>query len=348
MPAAPGRQELNFMYIYNPSYYNYQYYTSVYVKFHCFFRSIKLLHTTTTINDYQTLSVIFNPYGAVSQPDASNMRTLRVSVQARYHLTDGGITDIYTADNRVLNSGSQFSGIITNPNNNQITSIQFGQPTIKNAPLMFSFTNFNNLLDNTQYTFTLPLLKNPSIAFISLRYNVSILISPTSSYEYVHNHYESINEYFTVADTSTSFVTSINNNNRAVQSVGTVDLQVNIGSASLTQWHVAIFKINNALPALLQAISSPNDTANYDYKYFKVLNMIVAQKKSTNTIGTIGVGSSSSAINYQSTFGISWVKVFSTSNAPMATNPFTLRFSTPSILTLNHLTTYSSRTVTLL
>lgn len=120
-----------------------------------------------------------------------------------------------------------------------------------------------------------------------------------------------------------------------------------MGSYSLTQWNTAIFKINNALPGLLSSIATPNDTSNYNYYFFSVLNMIVAQKKSANSVTRIGIGSSSSVINYQSTFGISWVRVFSSSNVPTANNPYTLFYSTPATLTLTYLTSYSASSVTL-
>jgi hypothetical protein len=150
-----------------------------------------------------------------------------------------------------------------------------------------------------------------------------------------------------MSSASASFTTSITNNLRAVQTVGAVDLSINMGNYSLNQWNTAIFKINNALPGLIQAISSPNDTSNYNYYYFGLINMIMAQKKSVNTISTIGIGSASSVINFQSTFGISWVRVFNTSNVPINYNPSSLLFSTPPILTLTHLTSYSASSVTL-
>ena len=75
--------------------------------------------------------------------------------------------------------------------------------------------------------------------------------------------------------------------------------------------------------------------------------MIMAQKKSTGTVNTIGIGSSSSSINYQSTFGISWVRIFKNSNVPQADNPSTLLYSTPATLTLTEKTSYSAKTLTL-
>lgn len=123
-------------------------------------------------------------------------------------------------------------------------------------------------------------------------------------------------------------------------------MAVNLGSYSLPQWHSAIFKLNNSLPGLLQNIVSPNDTSNYDYHYFKHIHMIMAKKKSTNNIMSVGIGSSSSALNYQSTFGLSWVRIFNSSNVATATNPQTIHFSSPPVLTLTTLTNYASSSLT--
>lgn len=132
-----------------------------------------------------------------------------------------------------------------------------------------------------------------------------------------------------------------------MQTVSNVDLSVNLGNYSLTQWDTTIFKINNALPGLLPSLASPNDTSNYNYYYFGLINMIMAQKKSLSTVTTIGIGAASSSLNYQSTFSLSWVKVFDNSNTPQATNPYTVLYSTPPALTLAYLTSYSASSVTL-
>ena len=162
----------------------------------------------------------------------------------------------------------------------------------------------------------------------------------------MHNFYQSFNEYYTVSDTSSSMTTSITNNLKAVQTVTNVDLSVNLGTYNLDQWDTAIFKINNNLPGLLPNIASPNDTSNYDYYFFKDIHMVMAQKKSTSTISSVGIGAASSSINYQSTFGLSWVRIFNNSNIPTATNPYTLHYSTPASLTLTHLTTYAASALT--
>lgn len=267
-------------------------------------------------------------------------------MEARYHLADGGVTSIYTSDGKTLLNGNEYSGWVSGANSNEVTTIKFAQYSIENAPLVFSLSRQSSYSDNTAYTWIIPLLKNPNTAYISLRYNLTLVCSPASGYEYVHNFYQSLNEYYTVADSSISMSTSVTNNLRAVQSVSSVDLSVNIGSYNLEQWDSAIFKVNNALPGLIPAISSPNDTSNYNYYFFKNIEMIMAQKKSTSVIGTIGVGAASSSVNYQTTFGLSWVRIFNNSNAPQTTNPYTLRYSTPATLTLTHLISYSSASLT--
>lgn len=156
-----------------------------------------------------------------------------------------------------------------------------------------------------------------------------------------------MNEYYTVADTSTSFTTSINNNLRAVQSGTGVDLSVNLNTYTLNQWNTAIFKVNNALTGLLSSLATPNDTSNYNYYYFKVINMVMAQKKTSTNISTIGIGSLSATLNYQSTFGFSWVRVFNNSNVPLTYNPYTLLYSTPPSLTLTYLTSYAASSLSL-
>lgn len=247
----------------------------------------------------------------------------------------------------MLLSGNQFSGVVSNPNGAEVTTIQFSQYSIDNAPLRFVLTGQSAYVDSTAYYWIVPLSQLPPSSYISLRYNLSLVNSPASGYEYIFNFYESINEYYTVADTSTSLTTSITNSLRAVQTVSAVDLSVNLGAYSLSQWNTAVFKINNALPGLLASIATPNDTSNYNYYYFNVINLIMAQKKNANNITTIGIGSSSSTINFQSTFGLSWVWIFSNSNAPQSTNPYTLYTSSPAALTLTYLTNYASTSLNL-
>lgn len=88
-----------------------------------------------------------------------------------------------------LNSGSQYSGVVSNPNAGEIYSIQFAQYSIENAPLRFTLAKQSAYVDNTAYYWIVPLLQNPGTAYISLRYNLTLVNSPASSYEYIFNHY---------------------------------------------------------------------------------------------------------------------------------------------------------------
>jgi hypothetical protein len=125
-----------------------------------------------------------------------------------------------------------------------------------------------------------------------------------------------------------------------------VDLSISLDSYSLGQWDAVIFKLANNYLGLVQNFLAGNDTSNYNYYYFRTINMVMAQKKTTNVVSTVGIGQASGTINYQQYFGFSWVKVHDTSNSPMSTNPQTLKYGTPATLNLNSFTTYSSATLT--
>ncbi len=74
--------------------------------------------------------------------------------------------------------------------------------------------------------------------------------------------------------------------------------------------------------------------------------MVLAQKKSTGNMSTVGINALSSTINYQSTFAFKWVRMFNSSSTKERFNPLTLRYSVPPTLTLNTFATYSSATIT--
>lgn len=135
--------------------------------------------------------------------------------------------------------------------------------------------------------------------------------------------------------------------NRNVQVSAAIDLSINLDSYSLAQWDSVIFKLDNSYIGLSPNFLAGNDTSNYNYYYFHTINMIWAQKKSTNTISSVGIGSlSSTSINYARDFKFSWVKVHDSSNAPTTTNPRTLKYGNPPALTTNYLTTYSAASLT--
>ena len=98
--------------------------------------------------------------------------------------------------------------------------------------------------------------------------------------------YQSINEYYTVADTSVSFNPTVTNTNRNVQVTNAIDLSINLDSYSLSAGDVVVFKVDNSYEGLIQDIDAGNDTSNYDYYYFHTINMILA-RRTTTTISTL-------------------------------------------------------------
>ena len=121
---------------------------------------------------------------------------------------------------------------------------------------------------------------------------------------------------------------------------------MNLDTYSLAQWDSVIFKLDNSYLGLIPNFLAGNDTSNYNYYYFHTINMIWAQKKTSNVVTTVGIGAVSSTINYVRDFKFSWVKVHDSSNAPTNTNPKTLKYGNPPSLTLNYLTSYSSASIT--
>jgi len=139
------------------------------------------------------------------------------------------------------------------------------------APLRFNLACQSAYTDNVEYIWRLPLLKNPSTAYVSLRYNLTLLEYPSSTtYGIVFNHYEIINDYFTEPDSSSSFSTSVTNNLRDVQTVAGVDLSINLG-VNVAQWDSVTFKLDKSKNGLQPSFSNCNDTTNYNYYYFHTL-----------------------------------------------------------------------------
>jgi hypothetical protein len=72
--------------------------------------------------------------------------------------------------------------VVSNPNGAEINTIQFAQYSIELAPLRFVLAKQSAYTDNTAYFWIVPLLKNPSAAFVTLRYNLTLVNSPASAY----------------------------------------------------------------------------------------------------------------------------------------------------------------------
>jgi hypothetical protein len=201
-------------------------------------------------------------------------------------------------------------------------------------------------VDNTEYVWRLPLLKNPATAYVSLRYNLTLLEYPSGiNYGIVFNHYEIVNDYFTEPDTSVAFTTAVVNNLRDVQTTAGVDLSISLGE-NVPTWDSVTFKLDKSKIGLLPAFANCNDTSNYNYYYFHTLEMVWVQKKSASTTTTVGINALSSTREYQSTFSFKWVRMFDSSNTKERFNPKTLKYSVPPTLTLTPFTSYSAGTLT--
>lgn len=99
------------------------------------------------------------------------------------------------------------------------------------APLRFTLARQSAYTAGTEYTWRIPLLKNPSTAFVALRYNLTLVeYSSSAYYEKIVNMHQSINEYYTEADTSTSFNPSVTNSNRNVQITSGIDMSIDLDS----------------------------------------------------------------------------------------------------------------------
>lgn len=74
-----------------------------------FFTSVQILHTTTTVSDYDTLTITYTPKTSVSAGSSSAETVLMLDVSGLYHDYDGGIKAIFSADGKTIDSGARFS-----------------------------------------------------------------------------------------------------------------------------------------------------------------------------------------------------------------------------------------------
>jgi hypothetical protein len=198
---------------------------------------------------------------------------LRLSVHAQYlDNSDGGIKSIFLDDLIPIESGHRFSEVVNDPSGSEVTTLQFAQYSNNMAPLRFALAKQKAYTDNVEYIWRIPLLKNPSTAFVALRYNLTLMEYPSSTnYGIIFNHYEIVNDYFTEPDTSTSFTTSVVNNLRDVQTVGGTDLSISLGVSNVATWDSVTFKLDKSKDGLIPSFASCNDTSNYNYFYFHTL-----------------------------------------------------------------------------
>lgn len=127
----------------------------------------------------------------------------------------------------------------------------------------------------------------------------------------------------------------------------TISITINLG-LNVPQYNSVIFKFDNKLIGVEPNYASGGNTANYDYYWFKGLNMMLVTKKTTTSVLTITLGSTYKANLYKTSFRIEWVRILGSSNVPTMNSPITLYKGTIATgLTLNHLTTFTSPSIAL-
>lgn len=77
MSTSPNRQKIDWGYTHSA---NGVYWETFYIKSYSLFRLCQLLHTTTTVNDYETITINYKPKGSLSSYSSSNEIALRLSV----------------------------------------------------------------------------------------------------------------------------------------------------------------------------------------------------------------------------------------------------------------------------
>lgn len=96
-----------------------------------------------------------------------------------------------------------------------------------------SLAKMNAYTQGVSYVWRIPLLKNPSVPSIPLRYNLSLLYYPSGqAYPTVISKHECINEYVTETSSSLSFTPTVSASTRNVQDTNiaiTINLGLNVG-----------------------------------------------------------------------------------------------------------------------
>ena len=62
-------------------------YDSFYIQSYRYFSRAEIVHTTTTVGEYDTLKVTFTPQGALTAGSSNREMVLRLTVNPRYHDT---------------------------------------------------------------------------------------------------------------------------------------------------------------------------------------------------------------------------------------------------------------------
>lgn len=97
-----------------------------------YFSSVRMLHTTATVNDYDTISITYVPKSNQVVATGSSEVILSLDIAGNYYEYDGGIISVYGSDSKNVNSGFKYSQVVSSSdgissNGNEVTTFMFGQ-----------------------------------------------------------------------------------------------------------------------------------------------------------------------------------------------------------------------------
>ena len=81
--------------------------------FYQYFNDVEILHTTTTVGDYDTLTITYSPKSSVSNFASNRETVLMLDISGVYHESDGGLQAIYSADGVDVESGFRYSEVVS-------------------------------------------------------------------------------------------------------------------------------------------------------------------------------------------------------------------------------------------
>ena len=111
-PTSPGRQDMTVTTVNGGG----TKYDSIALDYIQYFTSVQILHTTTTVDEYDSLTIKYTPKSSISTFGSTREVTLTLSIENLYYAYDGGLSDIFAADGVSIESGHRFSEVVNSPN----------------------------------------------------------------------------------------------------------------------------------------------------------------------------------------------------------------------------------------
>jgi hypothetical protein len=194
MPTAPSRDELV---IESSVFPGSLYRDNIVLEPYAFFTFAQIQHTTTTINDLNTLTVLANPAVTQAAVAAPNELVMTLTYNPIYSQAtqDMGLPTLYSNDGL----GNFKSGYLHSHNLNPAaaaatTVVSFGQYSNSYAPVRISMSLQNGYTSGTTQTWKIPLLVNPSQLYSTLSYTLWLkLYNTVNGSSITLCHYDMIN-----------------------------------------------------------------------------------------------------------------------------------------------------------